>query len=327
MNSILVNFKREYWENKRLILGFPVGLSVFFIIVGIIATLAFTSSDEYQVYKDARVDISIANEQIIDIMEGAEAIEGSHGVELDNLREHENRWNENVNHGARKAAETSALGLMGFYIGVAWLAGLIYLLSSLYSDRKDSSILFWKSLPISETQNVLTKYVFGTLGFSAAFVVVGWVTYLFYFILGLGMTFNSGIGQYSGNIFDYLSVSKLIVLPIMVIIVSFFWSAPIFAYAIAVSAVSKRTPVLLLLVPPIALAIGEGILFRSANFISTVAKYLPFNTLKDIAFVNSYTEFFTKYFVENIGEMFLGWVVAAAFIYLAVWYRNNRFEM
>ena len=38
-----------------------------------------------------------------------------------------------------------------------------YLLDSLYADRKDRSILFWKSLPVSDTETVLSKLATGLI--------------------------------------------------------------------------------------------------------------------------------------------------------------------
>lgn len=49
------------------------------------------------------------------------------------------------------------------YWPLAWtaaLVGLYHLMASLHSDRLDRSILFWKSLPISDWQTVLSKVVF-----------------------------------------------------------------------------------------------------------------------------------------------------------------------
>ncbi len=41
--------------------------------------------------------------------------------------------------------------------GVMFLVAVFYALSSLYDERQDQSVLFWRSLPISDTQTVLAK--------------------------------------------------------------------------------------------------------------------------------------------------------------------------
>jgi ABC-2 type transport system permease protein len=58
------------------------------------------------------------------------------------------------------ATEVGAMMLIGtglFLGAVAGLVALTYLLDCLYAERKDRSILFWKSLPVSDAQTVLAK--------------------------------------------------------------------------------------------------------------------------------------------------------------------------
>ncbi|MGH9566264.1 MAG: ABC transporter permease, partial [Candidatus Angelobacter sp.] len=43
-------------------------------------------------------------------------------------------------------------------MGTALLVGLYYALDTLYGERRDRSILFWKSLPVSDLTAVLSKF-------------------------------------------------------------------------------------------------------------------------------------------------------------------------
>lgn len=53
-----------------------------------------------------------------------------------------------------------ALSTMSFPFGIVMgIVILFYLLDSLYADRKDRSILFWKSLPLSDTSTVAAKVI------------------------------------------------------------------------------------------------------------------------------------------------------------------------
>src|SRR5215475_3939399 len=49
-----------------------------------------------------------------------------------------------------------------FYLVAVGIASL-YFLDCLYEDRRDRSILFWKSLPVSDTDTVLSKLLTGVL--------------------------------------------------------------------------------------------------------------------------------------------------------------------
>src|SRR5262249_15199869 len=42
-------------------------------------------------------------------------------------------------------------------MGIAFLIGLLYCVEALYSERRDRSILFWKSMPVSDLTTVLAK--------------------------------------------------------------------------------------------------------------------------------------------------------------------------
>jgi ABC-2 type transport system permease protein len=48
-------------------------------------------------------------------------------------------------------------GLAGVLGVVACIVSLVYLLDCLFAERKDRSILFWKSLPVSDAETVLAK--------------------------------------------------------------------------------------------------------------------------------------------------------------------------
>ena len=51
----------------------------------------------------------------------------------------------------------SMAAIFGIIFTVGTIVAVFYLLDSLYAERKNRSILFWKSLPISDTETVLSK--------------------------------------------------------------------------------------------------------------------------------------------------------------------------
>src|SRR5450631_2868875 len=53
-----------------------------------------------------------------------------------------------------------------------------YLLDCLYADRKDRSILFWKSLPLSDTVTVMSKLIVAMVVIPAVYFVAADVTAL-----------------------------------------------------------------------------------------------------------------------------------------------------
>src|SRR2546429_3122043 len=58
---------------------------------------------------------------------------------------------------ARAAIETPYTMAAIMMIFTAFIVGVFYCLDALYGERRDRSILFWKSLPVSDLTTVLSK--------------------------------------------------------------------------------------------------------------------------------------------------------------------------
>ena len=61
------------------------------------------------------------------------------------------------------AAGFSLFGLVAMIGLIAGVLAGFYALDCLYAERKDRSILFWKSLPVSDTETVLSKFLVAVL--------------------------------------------------------------------------------------------------------------------------------------------------------------------
>lgn len=220
----------------------------------------------------------------------------------------------------------AAFDVMATFIGAAWLAGFYYLLPCLHADRKDKSILFWKSLPVSETQTVLTKFLLAGLGFVAVSIMFAWLTCVVFYIMDM-IAIGLGAGkawQHSGLEF---SVAGFLVWPLASLLMGLILGAPLFAYALMVSAAARRSPFMLLILPPVVLMILEGIVFETSHILGFIAGHAPFSIFEPIKNGASVSEFLHYNFVENGLGVLLGLIIAAVFIAIAIWYRNNKFEI
>lgn len=130
MNTMKWLVKREYWEHKGGIFWAPVIVGAFFTVILLLGTL-----------------FGVA---------GVKTGDGIHinGVSVHDLSSHMS---------AGDIAEVAKGLSMGYLPSVTPLLAVMafvvffYSLSSLYDDRKDKSILFWKSMPVSDTKTVLSK--------------------------------------------------------------------------------------------------------------------------------------------------------------------------
>jgi ABC-2 type transport system permease protein len=128
-----------------------------------------------------------------------------------------------------------------------------YLLDCLYADRKDRSILFWKSMPISDTTTVLSKLATALIVIPAVyFAAADLTTLLMAFIISVRASASVGGALWHADLWLQLQVLWL-----YVIVTSALWYLPIAAYLLVVSAWAKRAVMLWSLLPPLALLLAE----------------------------------------------------------------------
>ena len=64
----------------------------------------------------------------------------------------------NMPENARSAALTGIMiGLSSTFVIAMWVLTIFYTLDSLYAERKDRSILFWRSTPATDSETVISK--------------------------------------------------------------------------------------------------------------------------------------------------------------------------
>lgn len=154
---------------------------------------------------------------------------------------------------------TSSLIIPQAFVG--FLVIFFYLLDCLYAERKDRSILFWKSLPVSDTATVLSKA-------ATALVAVPLWVWLLSIVTGL-LTFAIVALKVAGTPVAPLGnfhPATWIVLQLTLLqnlLIAALWYAPVAAYLLLVSAWAKRAPFLWAVLPPALLALFEEITFGS----------------------------------------------------------------
>jgi ABC-2 type transport system permease protein len=156
--------------------------------------------------------------------------------------------NENRTFGA---AFLVAFGLM-FY-SVMSVYATWYLMDSLYADRKDRSILFWKSLPISDSDTVVSKlvialFVIPVISFLAADVTA----LLAAFIVSIRSRATIGGALWQPDLWLQMQV-----LWVYAVVTAAIWYLPVAGWLMLVSAWAKRAVILWSFLPPLVLYIIE----------------------------------------------------------------------
>ena len=150
-----------------------------------------------------------------------------------------------------------AIGVM-FYLVMSLYAGW-YLLDCLYTDRKDRSILFWKSLPISDVKTVLSKLLVGMVLVPLVYFVAADVTALITaFILSIRARALIGSALWQPEVWGQIQI-----LWMYVILTSAVWYLPVAGWLLLVSAWAKRAVILWSILPPLVLYLIERVFFGS----------------------------------------------------------------
>lgn len=128
-----------------------------------------------------------------------------------------------------------------------------YLLDCLYADRKDRSVLFWKSMPISDTTTVMSKLATALIVIPAVYLAAADLTTLMMaFIISVRASASIGGALWNADLWLQLQALWL-----YVILTTALWYLPLAAYPLVVSAWAKRAVMLWSLLPPLALLLAE----------------------------------------------------------------------
>jgi len=149
----------------------------------------------------------------------------------------------------------------------AFIVSIIYSLDSLYGERRDRSILFWKSLPVSDFTTVLAKASIPLLLLPVISFVVTLVVETIMLLLSSAVVAGNGfsIADYWHRIELYPTMWGL---AYHLVTVHILWYAPLYAWLFLISAWSRRTPFLWAVLPPFAVVIFEKIAFHTSYFLN-----------------------------------------------------------
>ena len=167
-----------------------------------------------------------------------------------------------------------------FYL-VLLFAVPLYLLDCLYAERRDRSILFWKSLPVSDGLTVLSKLLVGLVLVPLGVYLLALVTHLL--IMGIwGVrvlihTAPAGVLHWDLQAWATLQLDMLLALLLAVL-----WYAPVVGLLLLISAAARRIPFLWAALPPLLAPLLERIAFGT-TYLWHFLGYRAFGIWADVA--------------------------------------------
>jgi ABC-2 type transport system permease protein len=146
----------------------------------------------------------------------------------------------------------------------AFVVGLFYCLDALYGERRERSILFWKSLPVSDRTTVLSKTSVPLLVLPLVTLTVIVATQVVMMLWTSVLLITHGMSPASTWTYVPLIQNSFVLLYGLAAIA--LWHAPIYGWALLVSGVVRRATFLWAVLPLIATAVFEKITFNTSHF-------------------------------------------------------------
>jgi len=153
---------------------------------------------------------------------------------------------------------THAAMLVGL---IAFLVGIFYSLDALHGERRDRSILLWKSLPVSDRTTVLSKAAIPLVVLPLiAFAVTVFLQQIMR-LLSITVLVVNGGG--AATLWTRLPLSEMELVTLYGAVVMVLWHAPIYCWFLLVSGWARRAVFLWAVVPLLAIAAMENIAFHT----------------------------------------------------------------
>jgi ABC-2 type transport system permease protein len=221
MNRLMALVKREFWENKGAFRTTPLVIGGIFVVLSLMFIITFNHFDnEFQSLKELVRWVAQT-----DVVLRSEIIYGFTMVVMPSLF-------------------TLVLAFVVFF----------YLLGSLFDDRKDRSILFWKSLPASDTLTMGSKLLSAMVVAPLIFWVVYVLTHIIIMLIFSVVVMSLGENPWTlflslGNPFKSWSMVLLSYMAQSI------WALPLYGWLMLVSAFAPRIPLLFAVLPPVVVAV------------------------------------------------------------------------
>jgi ABC-2 type transport system permease protein len=230
--------RREFWENKGGLFWAPVFTSIIWLGIVLVVFLAFEMSVN-------RANIEIAN------------------LKLDTLLQ---TMTPQIEQHVRLGVEAALYIVAGLFGVVQFFVLFFYCLGALYDDRRDRSVLFWKSLPISDRATVLSKVltamVVGPLISVAAAAVTGTLFLLLITVFGAFHGVNLVSLLWGKGAPLTVAAHLVAFLPVQML-----WALPTVGWLLLCSAWARSKPFLW----AVALPVGAGVVVSMGDLMRSLS--------------------------------------------------------
>jgi len=219
--------RREYWENRGGFLWAPLitgGVVLLFAVMGLITAEVFRTRFAGEIH------IGVSLQRLTEKL-GTDELEKL-GTALDMF----------------------LFSMAGFLQIVLFFVVFFYLLGALYDDRRDRSVLFWKSLPISDSAMVVSKVLAAAFAAPLITVAIAMILQLSLMLLLSLYALFHGMNPIT-VLWGPVSLLNVWGQMLANVPVNALWALPTIGWLLMVSSFAKSKPFLWALLVPVALGL------------------------------------------------------------------------
>jgi ABC-2 type transport system permease protein len=173
----------------------------------------------------------------------------------------------NLRAGERAAAITVLMtGVSSLLVMAMWVLTVFYSLDALYAERKDRSILFWRSLPCTDSETVVSKLL--TAGVVIPLVTFAVIVLTHVIVLGLTSLWLAIQGANAWHlIWRAAPLASNWTATLVFLLALPLWLSPFIGWFLFVSAFTRRSPLLVAFLPIVILPMLEKSLVGTSLFL------------------------------------------------------------
>ena len=316
MNMLPILLKREFWEHRKTFFYLPLIILVLsaFFLIAVVGSVQIAGGD---IIVSGSVQM---NE------------EGLHHRSETN--EYSNMpvnalFGEQVSQFALLAEDQRERMLNSAYLLIAtplvpvlWVVVFMYFLTCLYDERKDRSILFWKSMPVSDAMTVIAKLMTGLVVVPAIYFMAMMLLQLILFLTTVVVALGYSVDTWQTFVVPANIMTRWLQMTAFFVFVAS-WCLPFFAWLIFVSSWARSVP--------LAWVIGIPILL-----VMLVALFTQGEWLRVFIKEHSFPGGLISRLAGGVGDMFqqllsveflVSLVLAVLLLYGAVYFRGKADEL
>ncbi|MEY8200054.1 MAG: ABC transporter permease [Colwellia sp.] len=227
MNTAILkaSIKKELWEFNGMLTWVPVALASVFIFIPLLILIL------------SGIDM----QEVVVVLENLAQFQSS-----DRLSE---------------VFFVSAIALFSPFVAIGFIVQVYYFVTCLFDERRDQSVMFWRSLPVSDKMTIASKVLTGAIVIPAIFFAAATLLMLLMLVLAviacaiLSIGFELSLwGMFAGaNIVSGVGYIWLTLVPIAI------WLLPLYSWLMLASIYANKAPFLWAVLPIVALLVIETI--------------------------------------------------------------------